>query len=320
MEQIPGDFKLAAEAARTEFEKTLKIASQLIDTTEMEIALQGKKAELIRKQGEEARKAADEAMKSGELEESLAIRIGGQRVSNAERIKELETEIKDAKAQGNEELARELEAQKAYYTQLESSLTNNKTLQESLAAAGQAYAASIDGVAKAQGKVTKELQAQLTLTQQLAAKIKEAEAKDKIDRGGGLEKQINEAINRGDFRGAERINKRLGKKEERGNQDAAIREAFGGDDKFGRNLKDIAKEQGIDTFRKGSEELRKELAELAKKRQAELAPGAAGKDKEAAKDKPVPAKDPMQVISDMVKDIKELVAKIEPKLPQHALI
>ena len=263
-----------------------------------------------------ASNAAADAAARINIEDDITIKIGKERISNADRIKELTLDIVEAKALGNVEQAAELEASKAYYEQLERSLKKNKTLQEAITDATKAREAVIDGVLDKNKKVTKELKEQLALSVQIAAKIAAAQAKDKVDKGGRLEKRALDALAKGDFRGAERARKRLAGNED----DAAIQEAFGGEGKFGKNIKDIAKEQGIDTFRKTSKELREELAKLAKKRQDELAPGAGGKDKEAAKGKPVPPKDPMVALSDLVKDIKNLVAKIEPKLPQHALI
>ena len=304
---IIGDFERAAKAFPETFDREYNKANP--GGKIEELAAKMRKLEI-------ASNAAADAAARINIEDDITIKIGKERISNADRIKELTLDIVEAKALGNVEQAAELEASKAYYEQLERSLKKNKTLQEAITDATKAREAVIDGVLDKNKKVTKELKEQLALSVQIAAKIAAAEAKDKVDKGGRLEKRALDALAKGDFRGAERARKRLAGNED----DAAIQEAFGGEGKFGKNIKDIAKEQGIDTFRKTSKELREELAKLAKKRQDELAPGAGGKDKEAAKGKPVPPKDPMVALSDLVKDIKNLVAKIEPKLPQHALI
>jgi hypothetical protein len=313
--EIGNDFTEAGEKASQAYDNALQSSGKLIETTEMEISLQKRKSELIIKQAAEAARAAAEALKAGENQIEVDTSSGATRESSAQRIKELESDIKDAKAMGNKELAAELESQKAYFEQLERSLGNNKTLGEAMADALQAQNAHLGGVIDKQQKVTKQLKEQLSLSAQIAAKIKEAEAKDKIDKGGRLEKRANDAIAEGDFRGAARAMKRIAGNE----QNDAIQEAFGGDSKTKKSLSDIAKEQGIDTFRKSSRDLRKELAELAKKRKEELKPGAGGKNKEEAGNNKAPAKDPMLTLSDLVKDIKILVAKIEPKLPVAAL-
>lgn len=171
--------------------------------------------------------------------------------------------------------------------------------------------------AAAMVKAAATVKATLALSAQIVAKIKEAAAKDKVDPGGRLEKRANEAIEQGKFGVAERAAKRIARRED----EVDIQVAFGGKNKFGKSIKDIAQEQGIDTFRKSSRELRTELAALAKKRQEEMAPGAAGmnKDEAAAAAAGQGKADPMTTISAAVEIIKNLVAKIEPKLPTAAL-
>ena len=296
----------ASEAAKKAYEESLKSSGQLIDTAGMEISLQNKKTEAMRLQSEKAREALKIAEDLGEIE----IKVGGERVTNAQRIKELESEIKDAKAQGNTELEKELIAQKAYYEQLERSLEKGKTMQEALVAAGKAYSTSIEDSVTGQKKVTKELKEQLSLSDEIVKRIKEAEAKDAADPGGKLEKAAGEAIAEGDFEKAKRISKKLAGKE----QEAAIDKAFGG----GKSIRDLAKEQGIDVTKKTNKELKKELLDITK-RQEEMKPGEEGKKEgkpgEAKKEKDK-ALDPLQKAVDA---ILALVQKIEPKLPTAAL-
>ena len=255
--------------------------------------------------------------------EDIALKIGGQRISNAERIKELEVDIKDAKAQGNTELALSLEASKAYYEQLDRSLTKNKSLEEAITDATKARQTFLDGVLDKQQKVTKELKEQLSLATQMMAKIAEAEAKDKIDPGGKLEKRINDAMGDGNTGRAMRLAERLLVNE----QDEAIQDAFGGDNGgFNKSLTDIAKDLGINRIGKSSKELREEILRLAeeKNRKAkEEKDNDQKKKKDDKDDKEKGRKDDQEMmkgLSDLVKDIKMIVAKIEPKLPQHALI
>jgi hypothetical protein len=87
-----------------------------------------------------------------------------------------------------------------------------------------------------------------------------------------------------------------------------------------RNIADIARKEGIKTFGKTNEEIRKEI--LQKRRDEALKKGGAKVDvlggpldeKGAA-----PARKPEEMLLDVVKAIKALVEKIEPKLPTHAL-
>jgi hypothetical protein len=298
----------ASEAAKKAYEESLKSTGQLIDTTGMELDLQKQKTEVMKLQNEKAQEALKNA---GDFKE-LEIKIGGERVTNAQRIKELESEIASAKAQGNKEQEAQLTAQKAYYEQLERSLEKGKTMQEALVAAGKAYSTSIEGSVRGQKKVTKELKEQLSLSEEIIKRIKEANAKDAVDKGGKLEKAAGDAITRGDFRKAERIAEKLKGKE----QDAAIDEAFGGDKKFGKSVRDMAKEQGIETFGKSNKDLKKELQDRIGKRKEELPDGQRGKQDKDADGKVKPAGKTLQ---DVVEAIRVLVEKIEPKLPTSAL-
>jgi hypothetical protein len=221
-------------------------------------------------------------------------------------------DIATAKATGNKEVIAELEARKASYEQLERSLKQGKTQQEAMADAGKAYRESLEKSAEAAGRVTNEIKEQLSLFGQLKDKIAEARAKDKVDPGGRLEARVNDAINKGRFGLDDIITGQI----ERREQNELINKVFNEGDKDRRNVKDIAREQGIDTFGKSSKEIRDELEKLAKERQKEMKPGQGGKDGKKEKE---PKRDPMETLSDIVKEIRNLVAIIEPKLPTTAL-
>jgi len=308
MGQIPGDFILAAQEAKKAFEESLKSAGQLIDVTGMELDLQNKKTEALTLQSKKAQEALKNAGDFGELEN----KIGGERVTNAQRIKELESEITDAKAQGNVELEKELIAQKAHFEQLERSLAKGKTMQEAMAAAGLAYSTSIENSVKSHKKVTKELKEQLSLSEEILKRIKEAEAKDAVDKGGKLEKAAGDAQAKGNFRKAKRIAAKIAVNEE----NVAIDEAFGGKGPFGKSVRDMAKAAKIDTFGKSNKELKDELAKRIKDRKEELPDGQRGKADKDADGKVKPAGKTLQ---DVVEAIRVLVEKIEPKLPTSAL-
>ena len=298
----------ASEAAKKAYEESLKSTGQLIDTTGMELDLQKQKTEVMKLQNEKAQEALKNAGDFGELE----IKIGRERVTNAQRIKELESEIKDAKAQGNTELEKELIAQKVYYEQLERSLEKGKTLQESIAAAGKAYSTSIENSVTSHKKVTNELKEQLSLSDEIAKRIKAAAGKDAVDKGGKLEKAAGDAIAEGNFRKAERIAAKIAVNEE----NVAIDEAFGGKGPFGKSVRDMAKAAKIDTFGKSNKELKAELAKRIKDRKEELPDGQRGKQDKDADGKVKPAGKTLQ---DVVEAIRVLVEKIEPKLPTSAL-
>jgi methyl-accepting chemotaxis protein len=163
----------------------------------------------------------------------------------------------------------------------------------------------------------------LSLSEQIVNRINDAEAKSRIDRGGKLEGRINDAINSGDFRKARREADKLREAED----EQKIRDFFT-DDPFAKttskikmSLKDLARKEGVETFGKTPDEIRDALLEKMREREKGLDAKQRGKTKEeAAKDgKGPPAADPMKVIVNTVEQIKQLLAKIEPKLPTPAL-
>jgi len=167
--------------------------------------------------------------------------------------------------------------------------------------------------AGAMEKAAKTVKETLSLSEEIVKRIKEANGKDAVDKGGKLEKAAGDAIAEGDFRKAERIAEKLKGKE----QDAAIREEFGGGKKTAKSIRDMAKEAGIDITRKSNKELKKELEDRIGKRKDELPEGKRGKDeKDPGGNK---AGDPMSEIQKAVQAIQKLVEKIEPKLPTAAL-
>lgn len=159
-------------------------------------------------------------------------------------------------------------------------------------------------------------------SERLAASLEQAKKQEAIDRGGKQQAKFSEALGLGNFRGAERALGRIQRNEERAEQNQAINQAFNTDKNgdaraFGKSLQDIAKQEGIDTFGKTSRDLRRELAERAKQRQKDMPPGQGGK--EGGKGGQPVKDDPMQTISKAVEEIRNLVKKIEPKLPTAAL-
>lgn len=331
MGQIPGDFILAAEEAKKSFQESLQSADQLIDTTSMELDLQNKKTEVMKLQNEQALEAVRNAGDFNELE----IEVGGQRVSNAQRIKELESEIASAKAQGNKQLESELTAQKAYFKELQRQLDAGKDKQTAITAASQAYNTSIANcVAGAQ----KLAQVNVGIRDNMV----------QIKNIGELIAKINMAAP------AKNFNEKI-KDARKDLKD--LKDFIGGD--FSRmSVPDIAKKLGIQTAKKSSKELldeiQKKLDEIKNK------PIDLRVNKEATKedlkkiqveigkldtDKPInldadssiakirsqmgeeidlglsssKGTSMLEKLTTAVEEIKRLVALIEPKLPTAAL-
>lgn len=312
-EQIGGDFVLAGQEASKSFEEALASSKQLIDTTKMELDLDNQKLEIDKLVAAERAKTA-EAATAGLTVQEEEIRVGKERITHAERIKELDADIASAKRQGNAIEVLELEAMKAFHLELQASKEKGLTLDESINAATKARQGTIDKILQTKKEVTKELEKQLGLGQQIQANANAAERKDRLDKGGRLEKEAGEAMGVGNFAKA----KRIGRQIERRETEREFQEAFGKKEGgVGQNVRDIAKEQGIDTFGKTNKQLRDELM---KKRQEEMKPGAEGKkgDKpgEAAKD---PKIEQGNLLQKSVDAIQKAVESLEKKLPMPAL-
>jgi hypothetical protein len=181
--------------------------------------------------------------------------------------------------------------------------------------------------AGAMTKAAAKVKEALTMSQQISEDINKARKDNNIDKGGELKKRINDAIDKGDFRKADRLNERIRKNE-------AKQELRGVDEngrfKDRRSLRDIAKQGGLDTrgmtddeitdkinsIRKArNEAVEKQKNDPARKRQEEMKPGNQGEDK--------PGKDQgsstLTTISKAVDAIKSAVLSLEKKLPQSAL-
>jgi hypothetical protein len=154
---------------------------------------------------------------------------------------------------------------------------------------------------------------ELTLIEKLNAQLAEAKTA-KESKIKPLENDFKKQIEQGKFKQAESTIKKIAIKE----QEAAIRIDESGK-KDRRSLFDIARDEGINTIGKSKEELRKEILEKRKKDKPEELKKEAEKKKAAEKEKEKKAEEKADPLLEMVKAIKELVAKIEPKLPTHAL-
>jgi len=121
-------------------------------------------------------------------------------------------------------------------------------------------------------------------------------------------------MERGDFSQAESIRQKIERKEE----EAAIQAEFGGGGDFRQSLKDMAKAEGIDTFGMTSDEIRKALSERIREKNKEEKDKKDGKEKkDEVKEDPV--KQSVDTLHKVVETIRDIVGRIEPKLPTVAL-
>ena len=321
----------ASEAAKKAFQDSLESSGQLIDTTGMELDLQNKKTEVMKLQNDQAQEAIK---KLGDFNE-LEIKVGGERVTNVQRIKELESEIASARSTGNKQLEAELTAQKAYYEQLERALAAGKDQQTALNEATKAYNVSMGKSVEGAQKLSK-------------TKEKIKDDMEQIKTIGDLIAKTNVAAPMKTY--SEKI--KVARKDLKD-----LKDFVGGD--FSRmSVPDIAKKLGIDTAKKSSKELldeiQKKMDEI-KKRPIDLRVN-----KEATKedlkviqgeiakldtDKPInldadssiaqirskmgeeidlglsssKGTSMLETLTTAVEEIKRLVTLIEPKLPTAAL-
>lgn len=332
--QIAGDFVLAGQEAGKSFEEALASSKQLIDTTKMELDLNNQKLEIDKLVTAERAKAAAAATEGLVVQEE-EIRVGKERITHAERIKELDADIASAKRLGNKEEIRELEAMKAFHEEMQASLEKGLTLQQALTNDTEARknaTVNIVNLTKKEKEQTEEIKANMISIKtvgDLIAQIKVAEPMKTFT------ERVKEA--------------RVQVKE--------LKEFLGGD--FSRmSIFDLAKKLGIQTARKEANELlvevQKKLDEISnKKLNIEIDKNMTREELEALQKK-IAAMDNKSVvtldasssiagirsdlreeidlslssskgsdlltaISKAVDKIQSLVAKIEPKLPTAAL-
>lgn len=313
---IGNDFVKAGKAADEAFTNSLANAKQIIDTTEMELNLAKQKLEIDKLVAGERAKAAAAATANLTVEEQ-SINIAKERLTYEERIKELDADIASAKRQGNKEELGELEAMKAFQVELQASKEKGLSLDESMTNANKARQNIIDGVVKAnkdelatKKEITKELMKQLGLGAKIIADANAAERKDRLDPGGRLEKEAGEATGKGNFAEARRIGRQIESRETMREFQEAFGKKEGG---AGRNVRDIAKQEGLNTFNKSNKQLQEELMA---KRQEEMKPGVEGKKGDKPGDAPVA---PENLLQKTVDAIKVAVESLEKKLPMPAL-
>jgi hypothetical protein len=154
---------------------------------------------------------------------------------------------------------------------------------------------------------------ELTLLEKLDQQLIEARTA-KESKIKPLEEEFKKQIEGGKFKQAEMTMKQIEKRQE----EAAIRiDEKGEIDR--RDINAIAREEGIKTGGKSKEQIRKEILEKRKEKKPEEQKKEAEKKEAEKKEEEKKVEDKAADLFNMVKAIKELVAKIEPKLPTHAL-
>lgn len=322
IQDLPSTFSNVARESREAFTKGMGNAKDLINTQGLSDELRSIQNQIEAMAASARAQQAMDAAKNTTIKISdLELKIGDQRVDIATRIKELEADILRAKAAGNREEQLQLEATRKYYQELQKAQGAGLSMQEALALASKAYQESIKGASTAMEKTVeaaKEVAQQLALSAQLAERIKAAQAAERIDPGGRQQARFDKALRAGNVAAAERAVRNIARAE-------LEAEARMGDDGNWdrRNLQDIARELGIDTFRKTTKQLREEIAKRRREereKQAAAADPAKGAPGDPAKpDEPPPPK-PEEKLNGIVEEIKTILGRLERKLPSPALV
>lgn len=310
------NIKAAMTPMKEAYDQAKRDSGQLVDTVAMENELQAEKLRLLKAQNEEAIKKIN----MDEIALSLQIKGGGERASNAEKIKEFEADISQARSEGNTQLVKELEQQKLYYTTFERSLKEGKTTSEAMTAASQAQSNSLQNNLSIEQQITAQKKEQLTASQQMNADIKKAEAGQRLDSGSKIKKRFEEAMAEGDFAAARRQQRTLSGRE----QDIQMQDMFDKvtgalPSKINTSVRDMAKELNIDTKGMNRKETEQAVRDALEKNPEVNPPGGNGQPGAPGEPKGGDKAAGANKLEGIVETIRDLVAKIEPKLPQMAL-
>jgi hypothetical protein len=264
-----------------------------------------------------------------ETDKKLAEQKEKQKKANEEKQAslQLDLQIAEALAGGNEEQAKALQYQKDFNGYLKQAID---------AGMGEPEANKFaSAMAKAAGSA-KDIKQELTESAKLFKSIEVARAKDAVDKGGRDTKRAQDAINRGDFRAAERAAGRIARREESIARRAAEKETAAAEaakplaqrmaegkaafrERFAK--KDPAEKPATDA----PKSLKDRLAENTKSFRDRMAgkdavdkPGQSGQTDTAAKGSDKSGG--KSSLDTLVGDIKKLLEKIEPKLPVAALV
>jgi hypothetical protein len=228
----------------------------------------------------------------------------------------LELDLQSLKAQisGNEEEQKAVQYKKDYNAALKQAISAGMGKSEA-----EAFADQIARARQEQAGMNKELSTSATLLKN----IKEAEAKDSVDKGGRLEQRAQNQIQQGNFKGAQKTAEKIAQNE----VEQSIRGT--GQNRDRRSMSDIGKDFGL------SQQLGEDSREFQQRiKDAKEGNSVADKFGNSKKvDKPNQdgsktedsgggggEKDKPKSLEGMVKEILDCLAKkIEPKLPVAAL-
>ena len=228
---------------------------------------------------------------------------------------ELDLEILKAQISGNEQEEKAVQFKKDYNSALKQAIDAGMGKSEA-----EAFADQIARARREQAGINKEL----STSQSLLKSIKEAESKDSVDRGARLEKRAQDQIQRGDFGGARVTANKIAQNE----VEASIRGS--GQNMDRRSMADIGKDFGLrkqfgeseKDFTTRVRDVREGRAVADKFGASKTLPETPSVDKPGQDGKTTPDKtgEPTKGgLESIVETIKDLLEKIEPRLPVAAL-
>jgi hypothetical protein len=307
--QIPTDLVWGFEDAGEKFKETLKTSEDFINTQEiikenqkLLAQLEEKKAASIREQGLQAEKY-----------DFKRITLQEQYQKTLKVIADLEEQIKEAKMLGDDNKVKQLERQLALEKLIAEEIKNGKTYQEALAIATDKQNNADANILANKKDQTKEMQAQLSLSQQMQGDLDKRAAEEQVDPGGRTRSKFEEALAKGRPRQAQRQIEKMQDQERRSNIKDMFKELTGETSKLNKSTRDMAKELGIDVTGKKKRDLENEIQAELKKRKEKDKPGKEG-EKEPAK--PKEKQDPN---TGVLQSILTEVTGIGKKLPVTAL-
>jgi hypothetical protein len=310
------NIKAAMNPMKEAYDQAKRDSAQLVDTVAMENELQTEKLRLLKAQNKEQL----EKINMEEVFASTQFKLGGERATQAEKLSEFERDISLQRTIGNKEAVKQLEYEKVFLVAKQAALEKGMTLQEATNFATQSQGEFLKNNLEAEKGITNEKQKQLTASQQMNADIAKAEQGERLDSSGKIKERFDEAMGAGNLASARRQARTLAGREENIKlQDMFDKVTDAIPSKINTSVADMAKELNLDTKGMDRKETEKAVRDALEKAPAIDAPGKNGQPGAPGEPKGGDGAGGPNKLEAIAEAIRDLVAKIEPKLPQMAL-
>jgi hypothetical protein len=304
------------EPMKEAYDKAKADSGKLVDTVAMENELQTEKLRLMKAQNKEAL----EKISMEEVFTSTQFKLGGERATQAEKLSEFERDISLQRTIGNKEAVKQLEYEKVFLVAKQAALDKGMTLQEATNFAIQSQGEFLKNNLETEKGITNEKQKQLTASQQMNADIAKAEQGGRLDSSGKIKERFDEAMGAGNLASARRQARTLSGREENIKMQDMFDKVTGRTlSKIDTSVRDMAQELNIDTKGMNRKETEQAVRDALEKNPAIKAPGKNGQPGAPGEPKGGDKAGGPNKLEAIAEAIRDLVAKIEPKLPQMAL-